>query len=496
MAIVAVATSLSVVFATSFGGRPPVTPTASAPVPQPAPNEQPARGSGPTVDAAAFKSAGDLAFISGDRLYALDGAASTVRLLPALVGYAPADPAYSSDGRWLSYLQQPLTSRYPPKSPTELWIARANGRDARQVRGPNVDEFGWMGWSPVGDRLAVITDVDGRPNGLRVVSPTGAGRVLFTNPSSPPNWVEDAVWSPEGTSIAVTFNEATEAVIRSYPVAGGPPTTWLSLSRATSLPGTGDEAIPDLAGWWDGWGIGFWVYSNGESHNNDSTPLEVLSSPGARPRLIGQTLSDGMTDAIAAGRGGALAIVSGGSGGRVYGQGKEVEVCDRTTFQCAPIAGADVWVGTVPPLCPAGYPCEPAPSPGTQGSGVSIDPAWSPSGSLMAYVKAPVAPTVGWPLLDWFDAHALYLMNVATGVSTEVGQVNGASMPTWSRTGRELLYASKDGLWLYSVSGGSPTEIADPLFPPIEWTGMAGSISYYGQIDWSGQFSWWSPRPG
>jgi hypothetical protein len=43
------------------------------------------------------------------------------------------------------------------------------------------------------------------------------------------------------------------------------------------------------------------------------------------------------------------------------------------------------------------------------------------------------------------------------------------------------------------VRGGPAVEIESPLFPPRQWKTLNGDISYYGQIDWTGQFSWWSP---
>jgi hypothetical protein len=44
-----------------------------------------------------------------------------------------------------------------------------------------------------------------------------------------------------------------------------------------------------------------------------------------------------------------------------------------------------------------------APS-GKRGSAVSLDPAWSPDGNLLAYVKLPLADTRGWPSANWLEA--------------------------------------------------------------------------------------------
>jgi hypothetical protein len=58
-----------------------------------------------------------------------------------------------------------------------------------------------------------------------------------------------------------------------------------------------------------------------------------------------------------------------------------------------------------------------------------------------------------------------------------------------------LLYVSNDGLWLAPVGSGKPVEIEHPLFPEQQWNtiGTTAAISYYGQIPWTGQFSWSSP---
>jgi hypothetical protein len=77
--------------------------------------------------------------------------------------------------------------------------------------------------------------------------------------------------------------------------------------------------------------------------------------------------------------------------------------------------------------------------------------------------------------------------------STEIADVSGVSVPTWSKDGKNLLYVANDGLWLSSTRGGSHIEIESPLFPDQDWETIANSnISYYGQIPWTVEFSWWS----
>lgn len=134
----------------------------------------------------------------------------------------------------------------------------------------------------------------------------------------------------------------------------------------------------------------------------------------------------------------------------------------------------------------------PQSTPGTPGSAVSLEPAWSPNGNELAYVLAPTTPgDLQTPV--WYAAHELFVWDQRTGSSRKLASISGASVPTWSRNGRDLLYVSGDGLWLAPASGGKPVEIERPLFPEHIWKAPPLSISFNGQIHWTGQFSWSSP---
>jgi hypothetical protein len=253
------------------------------------------------------------------------------------------------------------------------------------------------------------------------------------------------------------------------------------------------EVLADLTGWWPRWGIAFWAYCCGATRNLDNTPLEVLSAPGARPRLIAETLSDGVTDAVAAGPAGSLAVVASSTEGRDIGQGKLVESCHTRTRVCSAVPGGSIWTGPGRDRCAyfSGTPCSAPPRLGTAGSAVSLDPAWSPTAPLLAYVKAPYTFD---PARVWYAAHELFLWNPRSGSTTRLADVSGPSVPTWSRDGSHLLYVSGDGLWLTPVGGGGePVELEHPLFPEQLWNTTSALISYFGQIDWTGQFSWSSP---
>jgi hypothetical protein len=467
----------------------------------------------PFVNVNAFRHQGELAFISRGTLWVLDGAAGSLRKVASTTidsqstPVVPGSPAFSHDGRWLAYLETPQSA---DGSASQLWIADADGTGAHEVARLAVDSL--VGWSPTADQLAVIADAKGwdfsglqdqRPVQVELVSARRTVRLLLALSTSAtrPGRVDSAAWSPNGDELAVSVANprlSVSANVSAFPVAGGKPTTWFSIAANKGLPGIcsgcgNEEVIAHLAGWWPRWGIAFWSYCCGATRNLDNTPLELLTGPGAQPRLIAQTLSDGVTDAVAAGPGGSLAVVATTTEGRDIGQGKVVETCDTHTHACTPLSGGSIWTGPGRGQCAyfSGAPCSAPPRFGTPGSGVSLDPAWSPTVPLLAYVKAPYTFD---PARAWYAAHELFLWNPRSGSTKRLVDVYGASVPTWSRDGSHLLYVSGDGLWLAPVGrGGKAVEIEHPLFPEQQWNTTSATISYFGQIDWTGQFSWSSP---
>jgi dipeptidyl aminopeptidase/acylaminoacyl peptidase len=470
----------------------------------------------PLANARAFSGHGELAFVSRDQLWVLDGSAGTLRHLRVPAGYTAASPTFSRDGRWLAYVVE--TTNDSSYGPDQLWIAHADGTEAHRMAGVRLDQL--VGWSPRGDVLAATVGEQlkyvphGSPTAVDLIRPSGSVRTLVRAPAVPASKygiaaIDSAVWSPTGTELAVSLQGGLASEIETVSVdAPDKPTIWFTAGNKrvpiTGLPGrVPNEVRPDLAGWWPGRGIAFWVIDFGMSRNLDSTPLAAIRSPGARPRVLAQTLSTGVTDAVSSESDGKLALVaSTSSSGRAIGSGKAVETCGAAA--CSQVPGASRWFGTrlAGPRLPDCNNCGRLPAAtasGAPGSGVSEDPSWSPNGRLLAYVKAPSYPLDAWPDDPWFADHAVYVLNTTAGTTNRIGTVDGSALPTWSGNGKDLLYESNDGLWLMPISTGKPVEIVHPLYSEADWNSKGShlaSVSFYGQIPWQYQFSWWSPTGG
>ena len=415
---------------------------------------------GPVVNVAAFRDHGRLAFISRSTLWLLDGTTSKLHRMPTPGGFTPWQPVFSSDGKWLAYLEQHLGPSTGDDY-ARLWIAHADGSDARVVSGLTV--YTLIGWSPTTDVLAVAAGPERTkqpcpcysPTTLRVVSPDRSYRTIART-----SWLYGGSWSPDGTKLAVAADRYPHATIAVYPAAGGRGTTWLRMNNHQRLNGM-NGVLFDVAGWWPRLGIGVWVFGDGAVHNNDNTPLDLITSPRARPELLGQTLSDGTTDAVAASSRGDVAIVSDHGGGRAAWQDKTVDVCGAASPRCRrlPHSRADL----------------------------TVDPAWAPGGKTLAYVEAPNVRTGPWSqrtIAAWFAAHRVLLYDSSTGRVRSLPAAHGATAITWSQDGRGLLYVRNDALWLLPAIDGRPVRIAAPLFPFHNWP------QYYAQIAWASQFAW------
>jgi hypothetical protein len=425
-------------------GHPPLSPP---PHSQPPPPPKAAR---PIVNPDALRGQGTLAFVSRGALWLLGGGAGSLHeLLPA--ADQPQRPAFSADGKWLEI--SGVTH-----GADRIWLARADGSDLRLLPPETLSD----GWSPRGHVLAVEVSPGDQPlSTIEVLTPTRAGHMITRVDGSC-----GTVWSPDGDALAVAACDQPTGrmTIRTYPLAGGPPTTWFSANNSRGRLDGMNELRLQPVGWWRHRGIGFWVYGDGMVHNTDQAPLDLLRSPGAIPTRLASDPSNQNATQISASTTGRLALVqqTGSSGfGRLIWQDKRVETCPPASARCTPAPAA----------------------PHT----VTLDPAWSSNGHTLAYIQAPRVATDGFPsrtVHRWYAAHQLEIYNATTGSRRTVPGSQGASAPQWSRDGKTLLYVDDNRIWILPAHAKAPSRVAASLYSQNVWP------TYYGQVDWIGQFAW------
>jgi Tol biopolymer transport system component len=122
-------------------------------------------------------------------------------LTTALVAESTDDlaPNFSRDGTQMTFL------RSEQSGVVSLMVARADGSDIHAVLKP-VSNLTWVDWSPDGTRLAVTSDIGGRPQ-ITIVRADGSGSRTLDIAGS----VDNASWRPP---------DGTELVFRGQP--GGP----------------------------------------------------------------------------------------------------------------------------------------------------------------------------------------------------------------------------------------------------------------------------------
>jgi hypothetical protein len=420
-----------------------------------------------TLDTKAFSGQGELAFVSENALFVLDGSSQSVRRVIASQP-VPIDPAFSHDGRWLAFLR-PVGH----EGADVLWMARGDGANAHRVLGipdtfgvPNSDGS-VISWSPTQDELLITTgpvkSAPLVPRQVWIVTPTGPSRRLLG-----PGYVNGVAWSPKGTEVAAIWSAkgVADETLETITVRGGSATNWL---RPGHL-----HAMSFLAGWSPRRGILLWQDQGGggPSVENYGLPLGVISKPGAPIAVLG-TVPIFQPPAVSIGD--ALAVVVNGNPSNGQGEGEKF-----------------VWFGKSVELCGSAPICARVPAPS---SSVTEDPTISPVDGSLAFVEAPqsemdlpplYSATASWDQVSgWYASGDLWTLPEGSDAVIQVSDTAGAVDPVFSEKGAGLLFVKDRALWLLPGPARFPVEITGPLQqPPAPYL--------FGYIDWCDEFAWWA----
>ncbi len=371
-------------------------------------------------------------------------------------GHGPAkaigpglNPEWSADGQWLSYLVAEPNSSY------QVRVVRSNGTDDHEVLG--APGFAAFLWSPTANQIAAVPlTAAGNSAGLVIVATTGAPREILA-PSTP---VDSMIWSQDGTQLAYS---GPEGVFR-VPLSGG---------NSVSVPYTPPAgATVIMAGWWPGdQGLLLWVDRAGAVEAN-GLPLVAVPLAGS---LAGS------------GRGGAphtlattqvflswLAWTPDGSElALVVGGGPEPNT-NKSIKLCAPpgSSGHSSWS------------CHRIPQPT---GAVSLDPAWSPDGTQISFVRASASPDPS----TFYVSRTLYVADSDGSHTHQVavtGGTSGAVLPVWSVNGSDIGYSTGSEIALTPAGGGAPRTLASGLSGSYQ--GSSVGTDSYGKQPWGGSAAW------
>jgi dipeptidyl aminopeptidase/acylaminoacyl peptidase len=172
-----------------------------------------------------------------------------------------ADPQISPDGSRIAYSRRSMDIM-SDRPVSNIWIIDVDGKNHRPLlTGPS--NFGDQAWSPNGDRLAYVSQVDGRGPQVHVMWRSSGRSGALTNLREGPN---NLTWSPDGKWIAFTMFVSGEGTSLAKPPMKPEGAEW-------AAPVTVIESVRYRAD-----GAGYLEPGN--------THIFVLSADGGTPRQL------------------------------------------------------------------------------------------------------------------------------------------------------------------------------------------------------------------
>jgi Tol biopolymer transport system component len=437
--------------ATTTTAAPTVRPTATA-VPVPTPT--PLAVAGLTINSKSLSNQGKLAFIFQNNLFTLDGATGQARQINKIGTVEKF--GWSHDGEWLAYSLQP-----GPNAPVNsLWLSRSDGAENHQLPGS-----GDFAWSPTANELA-LTQI-GDSTGLQILSTAGGAVRYVTNLNA-----ASPLWSPDGSTLAfISTDRGPNGAARlvTVPAKGGPTSPVFAAEPGNGL---------TLLDWWPtGKGLLFQtIPANSASLSADGLPVQSLSldAPAQTPQTLVKSL---IHPAWLSWSPDGTKFVAVEGAGRQLSTNKALTVCDVVKASCQILAQP---VNTV-----------------------SLDPAWSPDGNRIAFVRAEARSgfldAAGFA--DWEKTRTLWVSNPDGSQARPVeglAAVVGVQNPLWSRDSKQLLLGhvggtAPGGLWLTGLTEQAGKLQANPhlVAGPVGNSAQQAATGYYGYQDWQILAAWY-----
>lgn len=140
-------------------------------------------------------------------------------LLPLLVDTRQlSEPALSPDRRRLVFTVTTIDPRNDDHRPSDLWVADADGRNARAITSDTIMET-QASWSPDGQRIVFTASTRRGGDQIAVINADGTGRRALT--TTPGNASAPAV-SPDGRTVAFIGVRDRKTDLYTMDIAGGP----------------------------------------------------------------------------------------------------------------------------------------------------------------------------------------------------------------------------------------------------------------------------------